>query len=243
VVQIHLAKKAANNQVMIEYFDSLEESDKKLVPLIICPGLSETAEEYLDLLEAVLPRRSIILSFRGRGKSDTPDRGYNLTEHVSDIEAVVKQTGISPFHLFSYSRGVSYALGYVERHKEQIQSLIIGDYPPEHRAMPHDWPEDYINNYLIPYNRTANIRPEAVWGIQRESALINLDYMSLSMPVLVGRGKLQESLITDTDLDRYKKMCSNITVKEYFQSGHNLKGPEKKLFYTDVTDFLDILSE
>jgi hypothetical protein len=67
--------------------------------------------------------------------------------------------------------------------------------------------------------------------------------MSLSMPVLVGRGKLQESLITDTDLDRYKKMSSNITVKEYFQSGHDLKGSEKKLFYTDVTDFLDTLSE
>lgn len=239
VMVMPLSNKAVNGQVRIEYFDSLEGSDERLVPLIISPGLSETAEEYLDLLEAVLPRRSIVLSFRGRGKSDTPNSGYNLAEHVSDIEAVVKQTGVSSFHLFSYSRDVSYALGYVERHKEQILSLMIGDYPPEHRDMPHDWPEDYIHNYLIAYNRIDHIRPAAVWGIQRESTLLNLDYLSLPMPVLVGRGKLPGSLIRDMDLDRYKKMCSDITIKEYVESGHDLKGPEKSLFYADVIDFLN----
>lgn len=236
---MYLLQKTSNNDIMIEYFDSLEESDRLQVPVVVCPGLSETAEEYFELQKMLLPRRSIVLSFRGRGNSDTPDIGYNLAEHVTDIETVIKHTGILSFHLLSYSRGVSYALGYIERHKEQIQSLIIGDYPPEHRDMPNDWPEDYINNYLIPFNRTANIRPKAVWGIQKESTLINLDYLSLLMPVLVCRGKLKESLITDTDLERYKKMCSNITIKEYFHSGHNLKGPEKKLFYNDIIKFLN----
>jgi pimeloyl-ACP methyl ester carboxylesterase len=222
---------------MIHYYDSLEKSDKKLIPLIVCPGLSETAEEYIDLLEAASPRRCILISFRGRGKSDTPDVGYNLDDHVSDIESVVQHAGIELFHLLGYSRGVSYALGYAQRYRDQIKSLILGDYPPEHRAMPQDWPDDYINNYLIPYNRTDNIRPKAVRGIQKESSQINLE-SNFSMHVLVARGKLKESLVTDTDLARYKKMCSKLSIKEYFLSGHNIKGTETELFYSDIVNFL-----
>lgn len=235
---MYSSKYAQNNSIMIHYYDSLENSDKTLIPLIVCPGLSETAEEYIDLLEAISPRRCIVLSFRGRGKSDTPESGYNLENHVSDIETVVKHAGIESFHLFGYSRGVAYALGFAQCHKEQIKSIILGDYPPEHRAMPEVWPEDYINHYLIPYNRTDNIRPKAVWGIQRESFQVSLE-SKLPMKVLVVRGKLEESLVTDADLDRYKKMCSNLSVNEYFLSGHDVKDTEKGLFYSDIIDFLD----
>lgn len=227
-----------NNDVTIHYYDSLESSDTKRVPLVVCPGLSETAEEYIDLLEAVSPRRCILLSFRGRGKSDTPNSGYNLDDHVSDITSVVKHAGVELFHLFGYSRGVAYALGFAQTNKEQIKSIILGDYPPEHRAMPKDWPDDYIDNYLIPYNRTDNIRPKAVIGIQKESSQISLE-SHLSMNVMVARGKLEESLVTDNDLNRYKKMCSNLSIYEYFKSGHNMKNKEKTLFYSDIIDFLN----
>lgn len=235
---MYLSKHVDNNNVMIHYYDSLEKSDKKLIPLIVCPGLSETAEEYIDLLEAISPRRCILISFRGRGKSDTPDIGYNLEDHVSDIKSVVQHAGVELFHLFGYSRGVAYALGYARRYKDQIKSLILGDYPPEHRAMPQDWPEDYINNYLIPYNRTENIRPKAVRGIQRESSQISLE-SQFSNHVLVARGKLKESLVNDIDLSRYKTMCCKLLIKEYLLSGHNIKGTEKELFYSDVVNFLD----
>lgn len=104
--------------------------------------------------------------------------------------------------------------------------------------MPQDWPEDYISNYLIPFNRTDHIRPEAVYGIQRESSQINLD-INLTMDVLVAKGNLEESLIMKTDLDRYRKMCEQLSVKEYFHSGHNIKGTEKESFYKDIVNFLN----
>jgi pimeloyl-ACP methyl ester carboxylesterase len=223
---------------MIHYYDSIEKSDETLIPLVVCPGLSETAEEYVDLLEAISPRRCILLSFRGRGKSDTPDSGYNLDNHVSDIASVIQDAGIELFHLFGYSRGVAYVLGYAQRHTEQIKSVILGDYPPEHRAMPQEWADDYINNYLIPYDRTGNIRPNAVLGIQRESSQISLE-SHLSMNVLVARGQLKESLITDIDLGRYKKMCNKLSFKEYSLSGHDIKETEKELFYRDIVVFLN----
>lgn len=235
---MYASKYVNNKDVRIHYYDSLEKSDEKLTPLIVCPGLSETAEEYLDLLEAVFPRRCILLSFRGRGGSDTPESGYNLEEHVSDIESVVRDSGIESFHLFGYSRGVAYALGYARKYKEQIKSLILGDYPPEHRAMPKDWPDDYINNYLIPDNRAHLIRPAAVMGIQRESTPINLESF-LPMDVLLARGKLEDSLVSDSDLNRYQNICVNLSIKEYPHSGHALKGVDRLSFYNDIVHFLD----
>jgi hypothetical protein len=235
---VYSSKHVDNNKVMIHYYDSIEKSDKELIPIVVCPGLSETAEEYIDLLEFVSLRRCLLLSFRGRGKSGTPERGYNLDEHISDIESVVQDAGIKSFHLFGFSRGVAYAFGFAQKHKEQIKSLILGDYPPEHRAMPQEWAEDYINNYLIPYNRAGNIRSKAVIGIQKESSQISLEN-KIGIPVLVARGKLEGSLISDTDMERYKKMCCQLSIKEYTQSGHNITSSEKILFYRDTVNFLD----
>ncbi|MFX3634768.1 MAG: alpha/beta fold hydrolase [Candidatus Pristimantibacillus sp.] len=235
---MYLSTHADNDNVRIHYYDSLERSNETLIPLIVCPGLSETAEEYLDLLEAALPRRCILLSFRGRGQSDTPDNGYKLDDHISDIESVVRHSGVELFHLFAYSRGVAYALGYAQKHKEKVKSLILGDYPPEHRAMPQEWSDDYINNYLIPYDRTLNIRREAVLGIQRESTQLSLE-IDLSMDVLLARGKLKDSLVADSDIIRYTKMCKHLSIKEYNQSGHDLKSIDKWLFYNDIMSFLD----
>ncbi|WP_435170957.1 alpha/beta fold hydrolase [Paenibacillus glycanilyticus] len=228
---------ARNGEVSIHYYDSRDEADERLVPIVVCPGLSETAEEYLDFMEAAAPRRCILLSFRGRGKSDTPEAGYDLKDHLTDLESVVRDAGVKSFHLFAYSRGVSYALQYAHAFPNDVRSFIVGDYPPEHRAMPDGWAEDYIHHYLIPYNRTSNIRTDAVWGIQRESVQIPLD-QPLQLPLMVARGQREGSLVTEEDLARYKRMSEAVSVKEYARSDHALKGEDKALFYADIIRFV-----
>ncbi|MFC3345390.1 hypothetical protein [Paenibacillus abyssi] len=69
-----------------------------------------------------------------------------MQEHVSDIQCVVSAAGVDRFHLFSYSRGVSYALGFANEAARRVVSMIIQDYPAEHKQMPADWPDDYIHN-------------------------------------------------------------------------------------------------
>ncbi|ACT00837.1 alpha/beta fold hydrolase [Paenibacillus sp. JDR-2] len=229
---------ARNGEISIHYYDSRDEADERLVPIVICPGLSETAEEYLDFIEAAAPRRCISLSFRGRGKSDTPETGYDLKDHLSDLESVARGSGVKRFHLFAYSRGVSYALQYALAYPSDVCSFIVGDYPPEHRSMPDGWAEDYIHNYLIPYNRTSNIRTDAVWGIQRESVQISLD-QPLKLPIMVARGQLEGSLITEEDLAKYMRMSEAVCVKEYARSDHALKGEDKALFYADIVHFVN----
>lgn len=226
---------ANNNGVDIHYLDTGENS--LLTPVLICPGLSETAAEYEELLAYLSPRRCVVLSFRGRGQSATPESGYDLADHVSDIEAVVQASGLAQFHLFAYSRGVSYALGYLQQHGGLIQSVILQDYPAQHKAMSEEWAEDYIHNYLIPYVRTGHIRSEAVWGIQKESRQISFQY-SISQPALVLRGLLEGSLLDDEDVQQYTHMAKDIAVEGFQHSGHDIRTAERDKLFELIHTFL-----
>ncbi|MDI4646914.1 alpha/beta fold hydrolase [Cohnella hashimotonis] len=226
------------NGLRIHYLDTLQESDASLVPVFVCPGLSETAEEYEDFIAEMLPRRVIVLSFRGRGRSDTPLSGYDLQDHVADIESVVQQLQLTKFHLYGYSRGVSYALAYARRHPHRIASIIVQDYPAEHKAMTAEWPRSYIDEYLIPTNRlSTNIRAEAVHGIQKDSTACEITF-SFEKPVLVMRGLLEDSLISDEELLPYRLHFSNLRIENFTKSGHNIRGSEKEKLDRTIKDFL-----
>ncbi|WP_165867297.1 alpha/beta fold hydrolase [Paenibacillus pinisoli] len=226
---------AHNNGVDIHYLDSGESG--LLTPVLICPGLSETAAEYEELLAFLSPRRVVALSFRGRGQSATPESGYDLADHVSDIEAVVRDSGLDRFHLFAYSRGVSYALGYLQQHGGRVHSVILQDYPAQHKAMSEDWAEDYIHNYLIPYERTGHIRSEAVWGIQKESRQISFQY-NIGQPVLVLRGLLEGSLLDEEGVQQFMRMAKNLAVEGFKHSGHDIRSAERDKLFETIQTFL-----
>ncbi|MEI7026927.1 alpha/beta fold hydrolase [Paenibacillus sp. y28] len=227
-----------NGDTFIHYLDSGNRADPKLTPLVVCPGLSETAEEYADFINGLLPRRSIVLSFRGRGGSGTPPTGYDLDHHVSDVEQVVSSASLSRFHLFGYSRGVSYALGFAVKHFPQLRSLAVLDYPAEHKQMTPDWADDYIHNYLLPTGRTANIRIEAVRGIQRESVPVRFN-SRLPIPMLVMRGLLKGSLLTDTDLEAYAQLQETFQKLDFTDSGHDVRNTEPAKLTKSVAAFLN----
>jgi Predicted hydrolases or acyltransferases (alpha/beta hydrolase superfamily) len=235
---MHVESKRTNNDgVWIHYLDSA--ASTSLVPVIICPGLSETAEEYTDLIEYLSPRRCVVLSFRGRGQSDTPASGYNLVDHVTDLESVVQDADLNRFHLFSYSRGVSYALGFAEKHPSQVVSLIVQDYPAEHKKMPEGWASEYINHYLVPFSRQRNIRPDAVWGIQRESEQVYFDFR-LNKKLLVLKGMLEGNLLSDEAVEAYRRISSDVMVKGFGRSGHDIRNTEKELLYRTIGEFLNL---
>lgn len=227
---------ANRDGVSIHYLDS--RNDSTLTPVLICPGLSETAEEYIDLIKYLWPRRCIALSFRGRGQSSTPSTGYDLRDHVSDIESVVESASLDRFHLFSYSRGVSYALGYARTNSGRIASIIAQDYPAQHKEMAPEWADAYINDYLIPYGRTENIRPEAVRGIQRESSQIDLQ-IPLNVRLLVMRGLLEDGLVGDDDVEIYKSMSPSAEILSFQFSGHSIRSTEKPLLYETIKNFIE----
>ncbi|QMV40051.1 alpha/beta fold hydrolase [Cohnella cholangitidis] len=226
------------NNFRMHFIDSQPVSDSTLAPVLICPGLSETAEEYTDFLEQLLPRRGIVLSFRGRGRSDSPIYGYDLSDHIIDIEGIVEHLQLNSFHLFAYSRGVPYAIGFVNKFPGKPKSIILQDYPPMHKRMHEGWADDYIKNYLIPYQRTDNISEIAVRGIERDSNQIRFDN-NISIPILVLRGMKEGSLISDEDVVKYKQLNKECEIIEFFESGHDIRNTEKDKHLQVILDFID----
>ncbi|MFB5673503.1 alpha/beta fold hydrolase [Paenibacillus terreus] len=226
-----------SGDVKLHVLDSGDEASSSLCPVMVSPGLSETAEEYEEFMREILPRRTVVLSYRGRGQSATPDSGYGLKQHVSDLAAVIRERGLNRFHLFAYSRGVSYALGYASAHTEGIASLSLQDYPARHLAMPSGWAEDYVTNYLEPFGRTSNIRPAAVRAIGAESENHPFE-IDFPFPILVMRGTLEGSLLPDEELQAYLG-SDQVTVQNFSRSGHDIRSVEKELFYQTLIGFID----
>ena len=229
-----------NEGVKIHVLDSIDESDEQFVPLLICPGLSEHADEYRTLIEDLLPRRSIVISFRGRGKSDTPEAGYSLQHHLSDISSVVDKLNLQSYYLLGYSRGVSYAIGHVLDAKQSVKGLILEEYPAEHKRMSPEWAEDYINGYLTPTGRIIQMRAVAVHGIQRESVQYDFwdELGKVAMPVLLMRGMLEGSLLTDEDEDRYRNNVKNLSTFHFHVSEHDVWRSEYALFVQKLKEFM-----
>lgn len=104
--------------------------------------------------------------------------------------------------------------------------------------MPPEWADEYINDYLIPYNRTGNIRPDAVRGIQCESSQMDLQ-TPLHARLLVLRGLLEGGLVSDEDVQIYRKMSPEVTVQDFSFSGHDIRRTEKPLLFETIKNFLE----
>ena len=134
--------KVDNQGVSIHYIESFVDSTVEIAedsiveviveteerpPLLIVPGFTESAEDYIEIIRAFEDRKCIAITLRGRGKSDSPEFGYTLEDHVSDIQAVVEQLALDNFYMLGYSRGVSYMIEYALGNLSKIKGMIIGD--------------------------------------------------------------------------------------------------------------------
>lgn len=63
--------KVYNDNVEIHYLESQVDTST-LPPFVIIPGLSESAEDYIDVIKGIGDRKCVAISLRGRGKSDSP---------------------------------------------------------------------------------------------------------------------------------------------------------------------------
>ncbi|RPJ54459.1 MAG: alpha/beta hydrolase, partial [Acidobacteria bacterium] len=98
-----------NGAVRIHYIDQPASSAAGTVPLVVSPGVWEPAERALPLCRR-MTRRAVAVSYRGRGRSDTPATGYDLEDHLGDLATVVEAAALDRFALLAFSRGVGPAL-------------------------------------------------------------------------------------------------------------------------------------
>ncbi|QOR64797.1 alpha/beta hydrolase [Cytobacillus suaedae] len=225
--------------VKIHYIDS-NPTNLLETPLLICPGLSEPAENYTEVMSLLQPRRCITFANRGRGKSSSPVTGYSLEHHVRDIEVVVKELKLENFFLLGYSRGVSYALGYAVKHSNSLKGLILAEYPAEHKEMPFGWAEDYLNTYWGNTLGSNLMEQQVVMGIEKESKKVDFrnSLVSINCPTLIMRGVLEESLLSEAEANLYLDRLNKAKLEEFLKSGHTLKESETEKFVNSIKEFL-----
>lgn len=229
-----------HKEVTLHYIDSNPDC-KNSAPLIISPGLSESAENYTALMDSLLPKRCITLSHRGRGKSSAPEQGYTLEHHIADIEAVVDYFQLKNFYLMGYSRGVSYALGYAVKHSASLKGLILAEYPPEHKKMPDGWADQYLTTHWGNDLGADIMEEQVVKAIEQESEYVNFrsHLYSIKCPVLIMRGVLNESLLTKEQAEGYEDAWKECWIEVFEKSGHTLKESEEEKFAAALKLFLN----
>jgi pimeloyl-ACP methyl ester carboxylesterase len=207
-----------NKDLRIHYIDNTGPSAE--TPLIIIPGLTETGREYIGIIKALQPRRALVVTMRGRGESDTPESGYSLEDHVSDIKSVVDHIDIENFVLFGFSRGVSYALGYAVKHPERLSGMIVGDYP----AIQADFPEGWANLVVEKSKGAAlsNMTIDTLKEIEKDSREVHFlpALKHLNCPVLILRGSNEDTGLSEEAALQYLRCVPDSRVKVIQEEGN-----------------------
>ncbi|WP_232699377.1 alpha/beta fold hydrolase [Brevibacillus daliensis] len=223
------------------HFVDVNNTIKENVPLIIIPGLSESAEDYISLMERFSPRRCVAITLRGRGKSDTPETGYTLEDHISDIDTVINHLALKEFILLGYSRGVSYAIGYAIKYTKNLKGLIICDYPANHTQLRQGWVEFFSS--LPPWRGkplSERMNLQALHGLQSESTQVSFwdDLPSITCPTLIIRGGKEGALISLETAKQYVEKMPQADVAVFVDSDHNIFEPNVETFIETTNLFL-----
>lgn len=213
------------------------------LPLVIIPDTAESAEDYIDLLEALAPRPCFALSLRGRGQSGSPMQGYALEDHVRDIEAVVDSLALPHFTLFCYGRGVAYGLAFAALRSEQVAGLIVGDYPAEHPAMEPDWVEDMLDSTWRGMPVSERLMRHVAEGLQRDGTAVALWEVldMITCPTLIMYGGGPGARLTVADVERYLELLPDARTVRFEDSGPALWEPDLGRFIVTIGSFLQRL--
>ncbi len=232
-----------NRGVNINYLVS-EPEKSMLTPLIIVPGLTESAEDYREIMYRLKNRKCIVISLRGRGQSDSPKTGYSLEDHIQDIERVIDEINLDEFILMGYSRGTSYMFGYALKYHYKLKGLIIGDYPAMHTRLPEQWVDWFVD---LPSWRgkkaLERMKRHALEGIQKESEekLFWNDLHRIKSPILILGGGKEGAVLSDEMCKEYSKSTDNQEIVILEQSDHNLFEPDLEIFINTINNFMNKL--
>ena len=117
------------------------EGDDRLVVFLHGLVMDNLSSWYFTVANPVAVRAEVMLyDLRGHGKSERPEAGYSVDDHVDDLEAILDALGHSerPLELVGNSFGGLLALAFARRHPERVRGLALVD------AQVHDgsWGEE-----------------------------------------------------------------------------------------------------
>lgn len=205
-------------------------------PLLLCPGLSDSADDYREVLEGLAPQRAIAMSFRGQAGSDAPESGYDLEDFASDIGAVIDGLDLHDVTLFAHSRAVPYAIAFTAEQPGRVRMLVLGDAPAVHRSYPEGWVDGFAASEWRGQQVADRISVTVLRRIQREARHVELwaTLAELSTPTWAILGGLHGADVVDDMTTRFEQAGAEVIVFE--DAGH-------ALWHPDVDRFVRVLRQ
>jgi pimeloyl-ACP methyl ester carboxylesterase len=212
--------------------------------LLVIGGLWEPAERAMPLLSG-LSGHVVAMSLRGRGLSSTPESGYDLGDHLSDIAAVVEACDLRGYCVLGFSRGASYALGWSLEHQREMRGLILVDQPPVHQKPGPGYVDFWSALVYLGVPILNFMRRAALDGLAREATQVDfsprLSQLRIPVAVFAGRNACAAipSDLPDETLQRYLQELPLYHVVEFRESGHMVPDEERPRYVAEVAAFVE----
>ena len=227
--------------VRVRYLDNAPAEPAGL-PILFSPGFTDFADEYVETLEFLLPRRVLVVEVRGRGGSDSPTTGYTAAEHADDLRAVLDEEDIDRFHLMTFSRGTTWGLDLVLAAPERCASVSIGDYWAREKGFAGD--DAIVAQVLASRFRgkqmSARVAPHVVrelFGRSHDRDLFD-PLAATGIPVLVATGTEPGCILTDETVQEWRNRVPGVEIVTISGASHDLFRPDRHAYPGAVTDFL-----
>ena len=210
------------------------------LPILFSPGLSDFADEYVEMLEFFEPRRVLVVEVRGRGGSEAPAAGYSVADHVTDLEAVLTAESVEQFHLMTFSRGTSWGLQLAIGQPERVASISIGDYRAGEIGLPGDFADMQYATRFRGRPISERIPRHVLEQLAAQSKARELwdDLARLTCPLLVAQPGGTGGLLDDDLLAKYRGARPDVEVVVVPDAPHDVFRPDRLFYPKAVVDFL-----
>ena len=225
--------------VRIRYLDSAP-SDPVGLPILLSPGFTDHADEYVEVLEFFSPRRVLVVEVRGRGGSESPPSGYTAADHAGDLRAVLDEEGLDRFHAMTFSRGTTWALDLVLADPGRAASVCIGDYWPREHALDATLAEQVMAGRFRGKPLADRVEPHVIPSLFAASVDRDLHdaLAATGLPVLVATGTEQGCILDDDSIAEYRERIPGVEVVTIAGASHDLFRPDRLAYPRVVADFI-----
>lgn len=96
------------------------------VPFIFVHGIPTSSTLWREVIQQMAPNcRCIALDLIGLGKSDKPDIGYSITDHIDYLNGFIEALGLNEVNLVMHAWGSVAALAYAMSHQDRVKGLVM----------------------------------------------------------------------------------------------------------------------
>ncbi|MDO8389577.1 MAG: alpha/beta hydrolase [Actinomycetota bacterium] len=229
-----------NDGIRLRWLDNAPAVPEGL-PVLFSPGFSDYADEYVEMLHFMAPRRVVVVEVRGRGGSDAhEDADYSAPQHAADLRAVVNDAGFDRFHVMTFSRGTTWGLELAFNMRDRVASISIGDYWAKEHGVTEEMARGMLASRFRGKPLPERIDEHVVLSVFRESRerpFAN-HLADMPCPVLLAHGTEEGRLVDEDGVAEYRAARPDIEVVTIHGAAHDLFRHDRHAYPRAVLAFI-----